>query len=118
MVNTSSTGIRNGFISVAFRSRDVFVNSLHQVTDLLFIFRVAVQSAESGANDNRHFIMWIVIGREESLISISEVDQFRIIYLVSFVQEYNDIASTPTCLASRMCSRSAASGRQLRILRG
>ena len=79
------------FISVTFRSRDVFVNSLHQVTDLLFIFRVAVQSAESGANDNRHFIAWIVIGREEvSDFHFYEVDQFRIIYLVSFVQEYND----------------------------
>ena len=79
------------FIGVTFWGWDVVIYRLHQIADLLFIFSVAVESAESGANNDRGVIAWIVIGGEEiSDFHFYEVDQFRIIYLVSFVQEYND----------------------------
>lgn len=78
------------FISVAFRSRDVFIYSRHEVANLLFVFFVAVESAESGANDNRHIIARIVVGREEISILLQRGRSVGIIDLVSFVQEYYD----------------------------
>ena len=79
------------FVGVTLRCRYVFVYGFHQVTDFLFVFRVPVQRSQCGSYDDRHFIAGEVIGGQQVAdFHFYEVDQFRIVYLVCFVQEYDD----------------------------
>ena len=79
------------FVRVAGRGRDVFVNCFHQVFDCLYVLRFAVQSAQRGAYDDRSIIAGeAVFVQQITDFHFDKVDQFRIIYLVSFVQEYDD----------------------------
>ena len=81
------------FVRVAGRGRDVFVNCFHQVFDCLYVLRFAVQSAQRGAYDDR------------SIIAGEAVFVQQITSTWSALFRNTTIAGTPTCFASRMCSR-------------
>ena len=79
------------FREVMFRSRDVFVNSIHQFEDVGFLFRVAFQGFQCGTDYDRNFISRIVVlAQQFTNFHFNQFDQFRIVNLVGFIQEYND----------------------------
>ena len=77
----------------ALRSRDVFVNSIHQFEDGRFadFAFVAFEGFESRANYDRNFVAGEIVGAEEiTNFHFNEFDEFRIVNLVSFVEVYDD----------------------------
>ena len=80
---------------VTFRSRNVLVNSVHQFDDRL-VSRIAqivrsFQSSQSRTNDDRSVIAReVVLVQSFTNVHFNQFQQFRIVNLVSLVQEYND----------------------------
>ena len=73
------------------RSRNVFVNSLHQFPDVVFLFFVPFQGFQSGTHNDGHFVSRIaVLAQQVTDFHFNQFDQFRIVNLVGFVQEHYD----------------------------
>ena len=78
------------FVGCTFRQRNVAVNSVHQFHDFCFVFRVAFQSFQSGACNNRDVIAGEVIGAQQfANFHFYQFQQLFVVNHIYFVQEYN-----------------------------
>ena len=79
------------FIGVAFRCRDIFVDSVEEFHNISFLFFVAFKSKKSGTSDNRNIIARkFVFAQKFADFHFDEFKKFFVVNLVDFVKENND----------------------------
>ena len=96
MVNTSSTGIRKGWSSLAVGGGDIVVNSVHQLLDAGILGSVGVvglagQSVQSGTLDDGDVVAGeLVVGQGLADLHLDQLQQLLVVDLIALVQEDND----------------------------
>ena len=82
---------QEGLVNCTWRQRNPFVNSSHQLYNLLFPLGFAVKGAKSGTTDNGSCVAVIfVCGEELTHFHFNEVKDFGVVNKVALVQEHND----------------------------
>jgi len=77
------------FVRRAFRRRDVTVYFIHQLYDLLLVFRIPFQRFQRGTYHDGNIISRIFVAAQKvAHFHLYQLDQFRIVYHVGFVQEH------------------------------
>ena len=90
--NTSSTGIRNGRSSGPLGLRDVGVQRLGQLEDLLLLLLVALERLERGALDEGDLLAREVVVVEEVLdLLLDQLEQLLVVDHVDLVEEHHDV---------------------------
>ena len=83
-------------VLITLRSRNVLVNSVHELLDASILGSVriggsAIQSNLSGTTDNGNFIAGeVILGQNVTDIHLYEVEQLGIVNVIALVDEYND----------------------------
>ena len=76
---------------LTLRDRNILVNSVHQLHDLVLPCRLAVQAAECGTADNGSVVAVIFVFRKQvANLHLDEVEHFGVVHHVALVQENND----------------------------
>ena len=79
------------FFVFARRNRNIAVHSIHQFHDLFFPLRFAVQGTQCGAADDRGVVaVEFVFAQQVAHFQFDEVEHFRVIDHIAFVQEHDD----------------------------
>ena len=72
--------------------RDVLVNSLHQLHDLVLVRRVALERLQRGAADDRRVVAVVaVLLQQVADLFLDEFKEFRVVDHVALVQEHDDL---------------------------
>ena len=104
----SSIGMRNGLSSSRTGMRDVRVERVDELHDLLrplVVGALALESLEARAADDRGVLaVEALLGEEFADFLFDEVDEVFVVHHVHLLRK-TTIFGTPTCLARRMCSR-------------
>ena len=102
----SSIGIRNGLSMFARRLRNVLVDRLHQLVNLLFPLGFAVQCPQRRQLDHRHIVARELVRLQQlANFELHQVEQLGIIHRIALVQRNTTMYGTPTWRASSTCSR-------------
>ncbi len=72
--------------------RDVLVNGLHQLHDLVLVRRVALERLQRGAADDRRVVAVVaVLLQQVADLLLDELEEFRVVHHVTLVQEHDDL---------------------------
>src|SRR5262249_58041151 len=78
-------------INWPIRNRDVIVHRLHEREDLFLRLRFAVERFECAAFDDRDFIAWKFVLRQQiAYLHLHEIEKLGIIHHVDLVKENDD----------------------------
>ena len=89
---TSSTGIRNGLSSVALGLRDVGVQLLGELDDLLDVLLVALERLQRRADDERDVVAReVVLGEQLAHLDLDELQELLVVDHVGLVEEHDDV---------------------------
>ncbi len=79
-------------VRLADRLRDVLVDGLHQLHDLVLVRRVALERLQRGTADDRRVVAVVaVLLQQVADFLLDELEEFRIVHHVALVQEHDDL---------------------------
>ncbi len=82
---------KEGLVNQTLRERNVAVNSVHKLHDLVFPNFLAVEGAESGTTDDGAILIKLVESEEVADFHLNEVKHFLIVNEVDLVHENKDL---------------------------
>ena len=82
---------KEGLVNKTLRKRNVAVNSLHELHDLVFPNFLAVKGTKSGTADDRAVLIKLVESEEVADLHLNEVKHFLIVNEVDLVHEDKDL---------------------------
>ena len=89
---TSSTGIRNGLSRSRIGLRDVGVELLGELEDLLLVLLVALERLERRADDERDVVAReVVLGQQVADLDLDELEELLVVDHVGLVEEHDDV---------------------------
>ena len=82
---------KEGLVNKTLRKRNVAVNSLHELHDLVFPDFLAVKGTQSGTADDRAVLIKLVESEEVADLHLNEVKHFLIVNEIDLVHEDKDL---------------------------
>ena len=82
---------KEGLVNKTLRKRNVAVNSVHELHDLVFPNFLAVKGTKSGTTDDGAILIKLVESEEVTNLHLDEVEHLRIINKVNLVHENEDL---------------------------
>ena len=82
---------KEGLVNQTLRERDVAVDSVHELHDLILPLRLAVEGAESGTADDGAILIKLVESEEVADLHLDEVEHLLIVNEVDLVHEDKDL---------------------------
>ena len=89
---TSSTGIRNGLSRSRVGLRDVGVQRVGELDDLLLVLLVALERLQRRARDERDVVAReVVLGEQVADLDLDELEELLVVDHVGLVEEHDDV---------------------------
>ena len=77
---------------LALRNRNIVINRIHQLHDLVFPLSLAVQTTQCGTTDDRSVVAIVVVFAQQiTNLHLDQVEHLGIVHHIAFVQEHNDL---------------------------